>query len=181
MKRIQLFVCAMFLSVIGCQTAEKQPTSAQEPEVVAAVKDSHSLEKRRLDHVSALKSEIVVAVKYALSLEERLFDHGLAFKSKKQVYEHYRQGFGTEIAKRLTEYSWAGSGHGLRPGTRTMEPPKKVEVSQIDDDEAIVFYKTPKWIREMWGTEKFTVVKLKKEEGRWVIVEAKGTNFSPSH
>jgi hypothetical protein len=60
-----------------------------------------------------------------------------------------------------------------------MEPPKIVEVSQINANKAIAFYKTPKWQREVWGTEKFTVVKLKREKGRWVIWEAKGANSLP--
>jgi hypothetical protein len=179
MNRIPLFICTMFLYVIGCQTADSQHQSAQDAETVVTLKSSHSSKKRRLDRRSALKNEVVTAVKYALSLEKQLFAHGSAFKSKKQVYQHYRQGFGPNIAKKLTEYSWSGGEMGLKPGDPTIEPPKIVEVSQINANKAVAYYKTPKWQREVWGTEKFTVVKLKREKGRWVIWEAKGANSLP--
>lgn len=171
----------MFVYVIGCQTADRPHPSAQDEEVVVTLKGSHSSKRQRLDRRSALKREVVMAVKYALSLEKRLFAQGSAFKSEKQVYQHYRQGFGPDIAERLAEYSWAGGEMGLKPGDPTMEPPKTVEVSQINANKALAFYKTPKWQREVWGTEKFTVVKLKKEKGRWVIMEAKGTDSVPLH
>ncbi len=171
----------MFVWAIGCQTADKDPPSAQDGEVVVTLKSSHNLKKKRLAHRSALKTEVAKAVKYSLSLEKRLFDHTSAFKSKEQVYKHYRQGFGPKMAKRLTEYSWAGGDVGLRPGDPSMESPKKVEVSQINSSKAVAYYKTQEWIREVWGREKFTLVKLKREKDRWVVVEAKGVHSPPSY
>lgn len=180
MKRILPFVFVIFLCIIGCQTTEKQYPSVPEEEVAVLEQGYHMPEERLFERESPSQSEIIAAVKYALSLERRLFVHRSAFNSRDQVYTHYRKGFGPEIASRLTEYSWAGGEKGLRTGERSMEVPKRVEVSKIDTDEAIAFYETPEWIREMRETKKFTVVTLKKEKGRWVIVEAKRVSSPPS-
>ncbi|MEE9609814.1 MAG: hypothetical protein V3W19_01110, partial [Desulfatiglandales bacterium] len=78
MKRILIFVCTMFVYVIGCQTADRPHPSVQDEEVVVTLKGSHSSKRQRLDRRSALKREVVMGVKYALSLEKRLFAQGSA-------------------------------------------------------------------------------------------------------
>lgn len=180
MKQKTLFVFLILVWLFGCQTTERQPPSVSERDSVAAVKDSRRFEKRHVDLRLASESAIVSAVKYALSLEKRLLDHGSEFRSKEQVYQHYRKGFGREMAKKLADYSWASDEIGLRATERTMEVPQIVEVARIHREEAIAFFSTALWMREMRGSKRFTVVTLKKEKGRWVVMDAKRVSSPPS-
>jgi hypothetical protein len=180
MKRISLLVLLIFLWIFGCQTTERQFSSVREEDSVAASETAQKSQKRYVNAKLSSKSAIVSAVKYALGLEKRLIDNRSAFNSKEQVYKRYREGFAPELAKRLTEYSWAGNEIGLRASERTMEVPERVEVASIDADKAIAFFDTPQWLREMRGWQEFTVLILKKERGRWLIMEAKRSHSPPS-
>jgi len=112
------------LWLFGCQTTERPFSSVPEEDSVAPWENAQKSKTRYVDTRLSSESAIISAVKYALGLEKRLIDNRSAFDSKEQVYKHYREGFTPEMAKRLTEYSWAGNGIGLRASERTMEVPE---------------------------------------------------------
>jgi hypothetical protein len=128
---------------------------------------------------SSLESEIVAAVKQAYSLEERLFAERDRYSSWEDVYHHYRQGFGEEIARRLADYSWWPEGNGLRDGDRSMAVPATVVVLEASDTLAVAVHPTPVVLQELWGLKRYTVDRLQREHARWVIVDSKSTNEMP--
>ncbi|MHC4088874.1 MAG: hypothetical protein ACYSVY_01090 [Planctomycetota bacterium] len=126
-----------------------------------------------------LDADVIAAVKRANALEEQLFAAPDKYSSWDDVYRHYRQGYGEEIARRLADYWWWPEGNGVRPGDRTMAVPDTVIVLQLTDTYAVVAYPHPDWLQEAWGLEKYTVDRLDREGDHWVIVDAKSTDEIP--
>lgn len=139
----------------------------------------HTVEsnEKKTDQV---KAEIIEAVIYANSLEKQLWETKEKFTSREQVYDHYRQGFSDGLATNMTDYSWSNTS-GLIPGDYATLPPEKVYIIKFDDSNATVYFETPKGLQSenTWGLKKYTIDKLRKEKGRWLIIHSAVTDSKP--
>lgn len=121
--------------------------------------------------------EIVKAVKFAYGLEKDLRDHASEYHTREQVLEHYKQGFGIDLANSLTDYSWTG--HEVEIADKTMSPPDSINVLSKTDDSAVVYYPVPSDLRALWGLKKYSIDNLHKMDGDWKIFESKNVNTIP--
>jgi hypothetical protein len=60
-----------------------------------------------------------------------------------------------------------------------MLPPDEVTVLTAADNEAQVYYETPAPLRELWNQKRYTLTRLRKIAGRWVITESATLDAPP--
>lgn len=109
---------------------------------------------------------IVAAVRLAYGLERAYWDNPRAWPTWERLYQHYRQGFSDDIARKMADFSLSGDGD-----LATWEP-DAVHLADIDGDTAIAWFDTPAEFQDEsgWGFERYMVVRLRREsDGRWVI------------
>lgn len=123
------------------------------------------------------QAEVKSAVKTAFGLEQQLWDHKANFRTRKQVYNHYRQGFSDELAESLTSYTWSEG--ELRATEKTMEIPDTVHIISISKEKATVYYKTPEDLRTIWQLKSYTINYLRREENRWIIYKSSESDTIP--
>ncbi|HKJ46904.1 MAG TPA: hypothetical protein VJ991_13815 [Balneolales bacterium] len=152
LRYIYLFITIIFINY-GCRQSQKD------------------IEKEK-------KNEVSKAVKFSFSLERKLWENESSFKTRKQVYQHYRQGFSDELAESLTSYTWTDG--GLRATEKTMEPPDTVHVLTVSDSEATVYYRIPTELRQIWQLKKYSIDRLRRDDGRWIIIESNEADTIPS-
>ncbi len=122
--------------------------------------------------------EIIKAVKHAYGLEKDLRDHASEFHTREQVLEHFKQGFGIDLANSLTDYSWTG--HEIEISDKTMSPPDSITVLSKTEDSAVVYYPVPSDLRALWGLKKYAIDNLRKIDGVWKIFESKNVAAIPA-
>ena len=153
MKRLLIFCCLFAVSfTFGCS---KSKTNQEQKENL----------------------EIIKAVKFAYGLEKDLKDHASEFHTREQVLEHFKQGFGIDLANSLTDYSW--SGHEVHIEDKTMAPPDSITVLSKSEDSAVVYYPVPNDLRALWGLKKYAIDNLRKMDGQWKIFESRNINTVP--
>ena len=123
----------------------------------------------------AENAQIAAAIRQAHGLEAELFRSPSATIDRETVYRHFRRGFSHDLALRLTEHVWIGGEIGLRPGEPVMAVPEEITVTAVSDDRATAVFPTPPWMMEAWGFGRYTVVSMKREDGRWIITSERGT------
>jgi len=119
---------------------------------------------------------IIDAVKLANALEGQYWDDPGAFRTREQLYAHYRKGYSAAIAERMTDYTLTQNGDAAT------WVPDEVHVVSIDEDSAVAWFRTPPAFAEhgSWGFQPFMVVRLRREEDRWVIDWATDSATPPS-
>ena len=119
---------------------------------------------------------IIDAVKLANALEGQYWDDPGAFRTREQLYAHYRKGYTAAIAERMTDYTLTQNGDAAT------WVPDEVHVVSIDEDSAVAWFRTPPAFAEhgSWGFQPFMVVRLRREEDRWVIDWATDSATPPS-
>lgn len=121
--------------------------------------------------------EIIKAVKFAYGLEKDLRDHASEFHTREQVLEHFKKGFGIDLANSLTDYSW--SGHEVQIEDKTMSPPDSITVLSKSEDSAKVYYPVPADLRAIWGLKKYAIDNLRKVDGNWKIFASTNVSAIP--
>ena len=118
---------------------------------------------------SAEQQEVIAALRAAYRLEDvLLFQHGTVDSiSREEVFAHYRQGFGEQLAQQLTDYSWELS--RLRATERALVVPDSVGVIELKRDRALVGWIPPTMFRMQWGAPRCSVDRMIREDGRWII------------
>ena len=119
-----------------------------------------------------IRQEIVRAVRFALSLESAIFELKEPLTEGK-VFRHFRQGYGNDLANRLT--------HIYFPEI-AFEPtsvPDNIQILNVEGKDAKVYYKLAKKGVEPDGSNRYILLALEQERGRWIIVKASGTPNVP--
>jgi hypothetical protein len=121
-----------------------------------------------LETPSAEEQEVIDALKAAYALEGVLFQHGILDTiSRDEVYAHYRRGFGEGLAQQLADYSWEGD--RLRATERALTVPDSAGVVEFKRDRALVAWIPPTAFRAQWGAPRCFVDRLVREDGRWIV------------
>lgn len=124
-----------------------------------------------LEAHSPKQQEVIEALRASYGLEgdliKRVGPSGTI--SKDEVYAHYRQGFGDQLARELTEYSWQAEIQEVRATDRALAVPDSVGVLELKSDRALVAWIPPTAFRRQWGAPRCMIDRLVREDGRWII------------
>lgn len=123
------------------------------------------------------KSEIETAVIKANDCERELHKNRNKFTSKEEVYNYFKNYFSEELARNMTDYTWGIN--GFAAVEYALIAPKKAFISRMEDKKAEVFFETDAGLAELWGFKKYTIQKLKKEKGKWIIYESMTSDIRP--
>jgi len=118
------------------------------------------------------QEEVIRALRAAYGLEGSLYQAHRGFPdtvTREEVFAHYRQGFGRELAEDLTNYSWGPETPGLRPTERALAVPDSVGVLDFRREHALVAWIPPTAFRQQWGVPRCLVDRMVREDGRWII------------
>ncbi len=120
---------------------------------------------------SQQQKEVIEALRAAYGLEGSLIDRlgTLDTITREDVYAHYRQGFGDQLARELTDYSWQPQMKRVRATDRALTVPDSVGVLELESDRALVAWIPPTPFRRQWGAPRCLIDRLVREEGRWII------------
>jgi len=120
---------------------------------------------------SQQQREVIEALREAYGLEGSLIERLGAFDtiSRDDVYAHYRRGFGDQLARELTDYSWQPEIHRVRATDRALTVPDSVGVLELKSDRALVGWIPPTTFRRQWGAPRCLIDRLVREDGRWII------------
>ncbi len=125
---------------------------------------------------------IIQHYKQACSLEKQLFyGNETKFSSREQVYQQIRQGYGEEIAGRLTDYYWV-DGYGLMGGASVVfEPESPIHILRVNEaqNEAVLWHLTSDYEMMEWGLDPYTLVTMKLEGDKWKIFESDTVSQQP--
>jgi hypothetical protein len=128
------------------------------------------------DGVEDQTQRIIAAVKLAYGLESEYWRNPSAYPTWKKLYAHYRKGFSASIAEEMTEFTLEND------GDMATWIPEKVQVADYGADFALAWFTTPADFGEdgLWGFEPYMVVRLRREDDRWVIYWAADSSIPPS-
>jgi hypothetical protein len=120
---------------------------------------------------SKQQEDVIKALRAAYGLEGSLIDRLGAFDTitREDVYAHYRQGFGDQLASELTDYSWQPEEKRVRATDRALTVPDSVGVLELESDRALVAWIPPTGFRRQWGAPRCLIDRVVREEGRWII------------
>jgi hypothetical protein len=147
-------LCCLLLVLLGCSA-------------FAADSDASVAEQRR---------RVIAAVKLAYGLEADYWRNPAARPTWDALYAHYRRGFSASIAEAMTEFTLDND------GDMATWIPEQVYVADFGTDFALAWFTTPDDFRDggLWGFEPYMVVRLRIEDGRWVIYWAADSSTPPS-
>lgn len=121
---------------------------------------------QQADRDPAMEQAVIAAVRLAYGLERAYWEAPARWPTWDRLEAHYRQGFSSDLAQAMTDYSMGGDAD---PATWV---PDKVHVASIDGDTATVWFPTPTDFGRdsAWGLEAYMVLRLRREaDGRWVV------------
>jgi len=123
----------------------------------------------------AREQQIIDAVKLANGLEAEYWAHPDLYPTWESLYDHYRKGYSTTIAERMTEYTL------MEDGDPATWEPDEVHVAGFDGDSAVAWFQTPPEFGEQgtWGFQSYMVVRLRQEDDRWIIYWATDSASPP--
>jgi len=126
--------------------------------VMSCAAEPAETEQQRIDDVKA-------AVIMANGLEREYWDNPSAFPDWDAIYAHFRRGYSAEIAERMTAFTLDND------GDLATWVPNDVHVVEVDDNSALAYFDTPPdfGLDGLWGFEAYMVVRLRREDGRWII------------
>ena len=114
------------------------------------------------------------AVIGAYSLETEYWRDPRRFRTWDELYAYYRQGFSDDIAEQMTEFTLEDG------GDMATWVPSAVHVVDHGDAFALAWFATPTDFRQgIWGFERYMVVRLRREDGRWVVYWAADSATPP--
>lgn len=117
------------------------------------------------------RQEIVRAVRSAYGLDSiYMVQYGLEdgpHLSGDGATAFWRQGFADSLFQFYSMYRSQGGAEW------PMAVPDSVSVIRADSLTAEVWYPTPPLMREIWGREAYTIDRLRRVEGRWVVVSSR--------
>jgi hypothetical protein len=113
----------------------------------------------------AAEQQIIDAVVLAYSLEAGYWRDPNAYPTWDSLYGYYRRGFSADIAERMTEFSLSNE------GDMATWIPSQVHVVDHGPRFALAWFRTPQDFGKdsPWGFEPYMVVRLRREDGRWVV------------
>jgi hypothetical protein len=127
-----------------------------------------------------LELELIEAYRFAYSLEDRLYENKSAYVSRDQVHDFFRQGFTADFANELTDYYWQESEGLLSLGSYLVLPEMDIHVLDIDPGrEARLWHETDEWDRMHWGMERYKIITLRMENGKWKVHDEASTADLP--
>ena len=124
----------------------------------------------------AAEQQIIDAVVLAYSLEAGYWRNPKAYPTWDSLYAYYRRGFSPDIAERMTEFSLSNE------GDMATWIPCQVHVVDHGPRFALAWFRTPEDFGEdsSWGFEPYMVVRLRREDGRWVVYWATDSSEPPT-
>jgi hypothetical protein len=128
------------------------------------------------DSVDTLQQRIIAAVKLAYGLESEYWRNPAAYPTWDKLYAHYRRGFSASIAEEMTEYTLEND------GDMATWIPEQVHVADYSAEFALAWFTTPDDFGEdgLWGFEPYMVVRLRRENDRWVVYWATDSSIPPT-
>lgn len=112
-------------------------------------------------------------MKFSLSLEEQAIQVS-PFDSVEELERFFRQGFGKRLAAELGNYNWPHWPEEVN------EVPNNVIVLSVGNDQAVAFFENHASDISEAGSNRYILLNLSKEDGRWVIEEATVSALKPS-
>lgn len=152
-KKCLVLFLLLIIVLVGCSQVEKNSPSAR-----------------------VTLSDIL---KQAYLLESKLWEQPERVTNYEDVVQYYSQGFDKPIARRLAKYTWSSEMNSLRPGDRVMSIPNRVYIVTQSSDTALLYHQTPRVQIQAWDREPFTIVKLKKMNKKWIVVNIDYSNHKP--
>jgi hypothetical protein len=112
----------------------------------------------------AKTKQIAEAIIQAYSLEADYWRNPERYDSWQKLYDHYRLGFSAEIAEQLTEFT------RTQDGDMATWTPYQVRIIEHDEDSALAWFPTPEdFTHGPWALRPYMMVRLRREQNRWVI------------
>lgn len=171
------FVIISAALVFGCAeqpAPAKTQTALQRSRVAASVPTVSASGTASPSVSSDANSDLVTVVREAYGMAEApgvpTWSSDSATRVKARL-PYYSRRFGDSLARVFAEYDGP---------ERIMFPPDSVVVLHIVGDEAEVAYPTPIMLKEIWGRPDYTIDRLRRESGRWRIVESRGSAEKPA-
>lgn len=120
--------------------------------------------------------EVIAAVRFAYGLEDEYWQHPEAYPTWTDIYRHYRQGFGPDLAAAMTAHTLSGD------GDRATWVPEQVFVAELGVNEALVWFPTPQAFGKggLWGLEAYMVLRLRRDADRWVVYWGRDQSAPPT-
>ena len=114
---------------------------------------------------------IIEALRHAYGLERELYQRVDSITTWDQVYEHYRRGFGEQLAQQFADYSWEAPTGRLRATHMATVVPDSVGVIELKQSEALVAWISPSDFRLQWELPRCILDRLERQDEHWVIVQ----------
>jgi hypothetical protein len=123
------------------------------------------------DPAEAVRAAVIMAN----GLERSYWEDPSAFSGWDAVYAHFRRGYSAEIAERMTEFTLDND------GDMATWVPDEVQVVEVGERSALAYFDTPPEFgpNGLWGFAAYMVVRLTREDGRWVIDWATDSETPP--
>jgi len=121
----------------------------------------------------AEKIRVAEAVNFALSLERKAIEEA-PFKSRADLEKFFRQGFSEGLAADMARFDWP---HG---SDETHPLPSTINVLILTRNEAVAYYETPETGLEPDRSNQYSIQRVRKEDGRWIIYEVSFSTTRPS-
>ena len=182
MKR--LFLVAALVLVAGCKGSEKAAAPPPAEPAIPLAKTYPVEEPRPAlapppgPSFAELAAEVEADLRAANRLEADLYRSAGA-TSRAEVLAHYERGYGTEIAGRMSALAWQDG--KLTRGTYRLTYPIEgaITVLRLEGNAAQAYYATPQPLQAEWGLGPWTLVDLRREGNRWIIVDQNPSDTPP--
>jgi hypothetical protein len=155
----------------GCGTDDAG--SANSPRVSADTTKHDSLQL--VEHV---EKDIIDAANLAFGLETELHAQRDKMRSRDDVYEHFRQGFGSGLAGRYVDYWWSLERDSLFVDWPQQNVVTSLRLLRLVGDTAIVAGNISVDPYRYEDTRPFIVAYLVHESDRWVIMRTERADSS---
>lgn len=116
---------------------------------------------------------VIEAVNAALTLEQRA-EEAAPFESRADLERFFRQGFGAGLAADMARFNWP---HGA---DEAYPLPKTVHLLSFAGNEAVTYYQTPEPSLNPDKSNQYSIQKVIKEGGRWIVDEVYFSDKRPS-
>ena len=118
--------------------------------------------------------EVMDAARFAYGLETGYWEHPEQFPTRDKLYQHYRQGFSPDLAATMTAHTLSAD------SDLATWVPERVHVAELGVSQALVWFPTPPAFSQIWGLEHYTLLRLRRDGGRWVVYEGRDQSAPPA-
>ena len=117
-------------------------------------------------------SNIRKAVKFAYSLEKSMKERISSFKTKKDLTEHFKEGFSAKLSKRLATHFWNVENKKVDTDSKPiLVEPEIVYVLNVNKLRGIAYFASPEILIRHWKHKKFAFIRLGLVNKHWIVYQ----------